>query len=160
MNDYLKYKLDEEQNVIVESDEKYIVVSACPGSGKTYTLVKTIKKELQSIELHKGIIACSFTNEASEEIKNRLGDAFELSTSHISTIDAFVKNIILMFVNRTLDSMNIEHDQIIFPRVSIPNGDFLLNGKPIMYYDFYGREKKITYNDIVKYSDCNNDIKK
>jgi len=25
MNDYLKYKLDEEQNVIVEADEKYIV---------------------------------------------------------------------------------------------------------------------------------------
>lgn len=160
MNDYLKYKLDEEQNVIVEADEKYIVVSACPGSGKTYTLVKTIEKELKSIEPYKGIIACSFTNEASEEIKNRLGNTFELSASYISTIDAFVKNIILMFVNRALDSMNIAHNQIISPRVSIPAGDFLINGRSLIYYDSYGREKKITYNDIVRYSDRNDDIKK
>jgi superfamily I DNA/RNA helicase len=160
MNDYLKYKLDEEQNVIVEADEKYIVVSACPGSGKTYTLVKRIEKELQSIEPYKGIIACSFTNEASEEIKNRLGNTFELSASYISTIDAFIKNIILMFVNRALDSMNIAHNQIISPRVSIPTGDFLINGRSLIYYDSYGREKKITYNDIVRYSDRNDDIKK
>ena len=36
------------------------------GSGKTYTVVKKIEKELQEIENYQGIIACSFTKEASE----------------------------------------------------------------------------------------------
>lgn len=39
------------------------------GSGKTYTVVKRIEKELQEIETYQGIIACSFTKEASEELK-------------------------------------------------------------------------------------------
>ncbi len=60
MNNLLKEKLDEEQSHIIDSNDKYIVVSACPGSGKTYTLVKRLKKELNSIHDYQGIIACSF----------------------------------------------------------------------------------------------------
>ena len=35
------------------------------GSGKTYTVVKRIEKELQEIENYQGIIACSFTKEVN-----------------------------------------------------------------------------------------------
>ena len=43
----LKDILDEEQNSIIKSVEKYIMVSACPGAGKTYTIVRKIEKELE-----------------------------------------------------------------------------------------------------------------
>lgn len=46
MNNSIRELLCEEQNKIIDSRCKYIIVSACPGSGKTYTLVKKIKKEL------------------------------------------------------------------------------------------------------------------
>ena len=57
LSDEAKRILDEEQANIINSKKKYIYVSACPGSGKTYTVVKKIEKELQKIESYQGIIA-------------------------------------------------------------------------------------------------------
>lgn len=56
MNNSIRELLCEEQNKIIDSRCKYIIVSACPGSGKTYTLVKKIKKELNEIADYQGII--------------------------------------------------------------------------------------------------------
>ena len=40
-------KLCEQQNAIINSNYDRIVVSAGPGSGKTYTIVRKIAKELK-----------------------------------------------------------------------------------------------------------------
>lgn len=48
-----------------------IVVTAKPGSGKTYTVVEKIIKVLPSLPDYKGVIAISFTNKASDELKKR-----------------------------------------------------------------------------------------
>ena len=64
------------------------------GSGKTYTVVRRIEKELQEIKDYQGIIACSFTKEASEELKNRINKKINIDNCFIGTIDSFVKNII------------------------------------------------------------------
>ena len=45
------------------------VVTAKPGSGKTFTVVEKIGKVLTSLPDHKGVIAISFTNKASDELK-------------------------------------------------------------------------------------------
>lgn len=130
MNNLLKEKLDEEQSIVINSKDKYIVVSACPGSGKTYTLVQRLKKELESIYDYQGIIACSFTNEASDEIKNRLGNSFDLSNSFIGTIDSFLKYIISMFVNRVLFSKEYYKKQIVISnKIYLPSDIFTIKGK-------------------------------
>lgn len=149
MNELLKQKLDEEQAEIIESTEKHIVVSACPGSGKTYTLVKKIKKELESIDDGKGIIACSFTNESSDEIKNRLGSKYNLDDSYIGTIDSFIKYIISMFVNRTLDYLNIKHEQILISKkIFLPTDILKIKGKT--YINPNDKNRRLTLNDIVR----------
>ena len=57
----------EEQKRIIQ-DKNNIVVTARPGSGKTYTIVEKIQLILEELYNYQGIIAISFTNKASEEI--------------------------------------------------------------------------------------------
>lgn len=121
INEEVKAILDEEQQNIINSIEKYIVVSACPGAGKTYTVVKKIEKELKQIKDFQGIIACSFSNEAASELKNRISKSVDISQSYIGTIDSFIlKCVIGPFINRYLKEKNdlvipIKISDIIFP---------------------------------------------
>ena len=39
IDEILKKELDRQQGLIINDKSKYICVSACPGAGKTYTLV-------------------------------------------------------------------------------------------------------------------------
>lgn len=117
----LKDILDEEQNSIIKSVEKYIMVSACPGAGKTYTIVRKIEKELETIKDFQGIIACSFSNEAANELKSRIDKSIDISQSYIGTIDSFVlKFIIGPFINRYLKEKGeldepVKINSIVFP---------------------------------------------
>ena len=117
----LKDILDEEQNSIIKSNEKYIMVSACPGAGKTYTIVGKIEKELETIKDFQGIIACSFSNEAANELKSRIDKSIDTSQSYIGTIDSFVlKFIIGPFINRYLKEKGeldepVKINSIVFP---------------------------------------------
>lgn len=60
----------EEQKRIIQ-DKNNIVVTARPGSGKTYTIVEKIQLILEELYNYQGIIAISFTNKASEELRKR-----------------------------------------------------------------------------------------
>ena len=60
----------QEQQIIINHPGN-IVVTAKPGSGKTYTVVEKIDKVLTSLPDFKGVIAISFTNKASDELKKR-----------------------------------------------------------------------------------------
>lgn len=121
IDEELKLILDEEQKRIIEANEKYIVVSACPGAGKTYTVVKKIERELNNINDFQGIIACSFSNEAANELKKRISKSIDISQSYIGTIDSFVlKCVIGLFINRYLKEKNditipIKISNIVFP---------------------------------------------
>lgn len=48
-----------------------IVVTACPGSGKTTVMSEKIRLVTASQPGHKGVIAITFTRKASEELKKR-----------------------------------------------------------------------------------------
>ena len=116
----LKKILDAQQERIINDTNKYLCVSACPGAGKTYTLIKKIEKEIENLKDYQGIIACSFTKEASKEIKNRLGNKNnKLENCFIGTIDSLVLNLIIRpFLNRYLfEAKVIEH------RISIETMD-------------------------------------
>ena len=54
----------EEQSKILQQKGN-IVITAKPGSGKTYTIVEKIARVIPDLPEYKGVIAISFTNKAS-----------------------------------------------------------------------------------------------
>ena len=117
----LKKILDEQQEEIINDTNKYLCVSACPGAGKTYTLVKKIEKEIEGLKDYQGVIACSFTKEASKEIKNRLGKKNKkLDNCFIGTIDSLVLSLIIKpFLNRYLFKVGVINQRISINSIMI-----------------------------------------
>lgn len=127
------------------------------GSGKTYTVVKRIEKELQEIENYQGIIACSFTKEASEELKKRINKKFNLDNCFIGTIDSFVKNIICTFVNRALKQCNKFNNQITIKNdIFFPEDNVKIDGN----YITKSNQRYLTINELVRYFDTNQNYKR
>lgn len=91
-------KLSEEQQKIIDCNNN-LVVLADPGSGKTTTLAFKIAKELKALKEYQGIIAISYTNKASKELKDRTSDIIsDLKNSFFGTIDKFyISEIIIPF---------------------------------------------------------------
>ena len=67
MNNKLFEILNKQQGKIIQSKNRKIVVSAGPGSGKTYTIVKKIEQEFLCEEKNKNIIVTSFTKEGGAD---------------------------------------------------------------------------------------------
>ena len=77
-----------------------LAITAKPGSGKTFTIVEKIYCISLSQQQHQGIIAISFTNKASDELKNRCIRRGVISNnSFFGTIDSFcIGTIIIPFM--------------------------------------------------------------
>lgn len=94
--------LSEKQRAILNYDKGTVVVKACPGSGKTYSVSARISKLLNENNFkRKGIAALSFTNVACAEIEQKLKDDFDiyvpLKHPHfIGTIDSFINTYIFL----------------------------------------------------------------
>ncbi len=71
------YKLDNRQKEIVTSKEKYLLVSAGAGSGKTLTIIGKIRYLIEIEKLKENEIICiSFTNESVNSLKNKLKEQY------------------------------------------------------------------------------------
>lgn len=70
-----------------------------PGSGKTYTIVEKIARVIPDLPEYKGVIAISFTNKASDELKRRCKQrCADTKQSFFGTIDKFyISQIIIPF---------------------------------------------------------------
>lgn len=119
--------LNQEQAQIINSSERKIIVSAGPGSGKTYTIVARIAKELLCLPEYRGVIACSFTKESSKQLKSKLENATDTKSSFIGTIDSFVFSVIIdAYKNRFLHSINkspVDKLRIVFPEIKSEAND-------------------------------------
>ena len=70
--------LDENQRRIILTDEKYTMVIAGAGSGKTTTIAAKVNYLIEKNKLNDNeIIIISFTNKAVEELKNRINNDFK-----------------------------------------------------------------------------------
>ena len=71
-------QLSAQQQAVVGCNEPRIVVKACPGSGKTFSVAARMAKLLRENNLsrHRGIAAISFTNTACEVIQKELKETF------------------------------------------------------------------------------------
>jgi len=93
--------LSTKQQEIVDAFGK-VVVKACPGSGKTYSVAARIADKLNKVTFHhKGIAAISFTNTAWKEINDKLASDFNISTPlpyphFIGTLDSFFNHFVFL----------------------------------------------------------------
>jgi DNA helicase-2/ATP-dependent DNA helicase PcrA len=87
-----------QQKLILEYDDSAVVIAA-PGSGKTFVISEKIKNNLKELQEHQGIIAISYTNKASNELKSRsLSNGENPKASFFGTIDKFnLSEIIIPF---------------------------------------------------------------
>ena len=81
-----------QQEEILNSNSKKIVVLACPGSGKTTTITNKIIQLFNSGIRLKEILAVTFTRKAAREMYERLSSKISISKSeqrNISTLHSF-----------------------------------------------------------------------
>ena len=92
----MKLELSDQQQTAVEESGN-VLVTACPGSGKTRVLIHRIMKELSELKSIKHrVIAVTFTNRAADEIKSRLDDPeIPLDNLWAGTIHSFSLDWIL-----------------------------------------------------------------
>lgn len=81
-----------------------MVITACPGSGKTTVVAEKIRNEVQNLSDYKGVIGITFTVKASKELKVRCKkDACDVKASFFGTIDHFcLSEIIYPFGSRLI----------------------------------------------------------
>jgi len=79
-----------------------MVITACPGSGKTTVIKEKIRNVTSELPSYKGVIAITFTIKASEELELRCKkDAHDTKNSFFGTIDSFcLSEIILPFLKK------------------------------------------------------------
>lgn len=79
---------------------KSMVITACPGSGKTTVIKEKIRNITGCLPKHKGVIAITFTRKASSELERRCkAEGHDTKHSFFGTIDSFcLKEIIIPFL--------------------------------------------------------------
>ncbi|MDZ4062800.1 MAG: UvrD-helicase domain-containing protein [Brevundimonas sp.] len=91
--------LTEQQRAFAEYPAEAFV-QACPGAGKTRTLVERLNTLATSLPARHGVAILSFTNSAVEEFAHRCrGASIEASLRHpnfIGTFDAFLRRFIVL----------------------------------------------------------------
>ena len=82
--------------------EANMVITACPGSGKTSIVVEKIIREVEDLKPYQGVIGITFTVKASKELKKRCKkNGVETKASFFGTIDHFcLSEIIYPFISR------------------------------------------------------------
>lgn len=79
-----------------------MVITACPGSGKTSIIVEKIIREVEDLKPYQGVIGITFTVKASKELKKKCKkNGVNTKASVFGTIDHFcLSEIIYPFISR------------------------------------------------------------
>lgn len=91
--------LTELQQKAIEATGK-VILKSCPGSGKTHVVAnKTVQQLKDWKDKNRGIAILSFTNVASDELKNRIDNisSFKIGYPHyIGTLDSFISQYVFL----------------------------------------------------------------
>ena len=105
-------RLTDEQEIFLGSEGR-IVLSACPGSGKTYIVAKKVLNYLQTWQCpYRGIAALSFTNVAKNEILKTISEGLRQKgldfrfPHYIGTLDSFINNYIFLRFGYLMNKAN------------------------------------------------------
>lgn len=92
----------EEQKEILKETGNCVIIAA-PGSGKTATIAAMVQARLQPLRKHKGVIAISYTNKASTELRERIRhDGTDTKSSFFGTIDKFFLSEVIIPYGRRI----------------------------------------------------------
>lgn len=103
------------QREAVNCTEGFLIVSAGPGSGKTRVIVEKILYIINEKKARESeILAITFTNKASGEMKNRVNERLEKVSNYveISTIHSFALKKLRQYSNYLKNSI-IDDDDVI-----------------------------------------------
>lgn len=90
----MKLTLTDEQSMVVNSKEKNILLIAGAGTGKTRVLTERLKFLLEQGVDPQGIVAITYTNLATNEMKERLKRVEGINECFIGTIHSFANSIL------------------------------------------------------------------
>lgn len=99
------FEFTSDQKTAIESHSN-MVITACPGSGKTSVVVEKIRREVITLKAYEGIIGITFTVKASKELNQRCKrEGLDTKASFFGTIDQFcLVEIIFPFISRLYGS--------------------------------------------------------
>lgn len=107
------------QQNIIKANDKNILCLACAAAGKTRTLVARIDRLLEEGVKPSSIVAFTFTNQAAEEMRKRLGD--KAKGMFIGTIHSYANTICTINGIDTINYITTERfDKIIEKALSVP----------------------------------------
>ena len=88
----------EQQRQIIDYDGNSVII-AMPGSGKTAVVSEKVRHYVRSLKAHEGVIAISYTNKASAELRDRCTrNGLDTKNSYFGTIHRFaIGEIVLPF---------------------------------------------------------------
>ncbi|ELW3040562.1 TPA: ATP-dependent helicase [Pseudomonas aeruginosa] len=93
-----------------------LVVTACPGSGKTTVISEKIRNEISTLKKHQGVVAITFTRKASKELANRCKrGGLEIKASFFGTIDSFCLSEIIFPFAKSLFGASLNELEPKFP---------------------------------------------
>ena len=136
-NDVYGKKLDKYQRKVVLDDSHELLVVAAAGSGKTLTITAKVKYLIEKRNIKENEILClSFTNEAVNNLKERLNYNVDVLTFH---------KLALKIINDNNYYYKISSDTLIN---YITNELFLMNNKTIneMLLEYFDN---MSYQDII-----------
>lgn len=111
----MNFVLDEIQEKIIKSTEPRILVVSSAGTGKTTVLTERIKYLLNQGINPQDIVAITFTNNAAEEMKERLGD--KARGAYIGTIHGYANRLLLINGIQTQEILENENFDKLFSLV-------------------------------------------
>ena len=138
--------LSPKQQEIVDATGN-VVINACPGSGKTFSVAARISHLLKNKSFHhQGIAAISFTNTAWKEIEKKLIDDFNIDVPirfphFLGTIDSFINTYIFLPYGHLVMGCDQR------PQFIGGNSFNKLNWKNSRKYIMVGKKKICTYID-------------
>lgn len=106
--------LDKQQSIIVKTTQSKVVVNACAASGKTTLLVNRIQYLLDNGVEPSSIVAITFTNNAAQNIKERLKNS---NGVFIGTVHSYANYLLLSSGVATSDILEREQFDRLFSRL-------------------------------------------
>jgi DNA helicase-4 len=118
---FSKYRLDPNQVEAVVKDDQYNLVIAAAGSGKTRVLTTRIAYLVHCGVDPSKILALAYTNQACDEMQDRLSNEFGVSNVRVTTLHSFGRSLVVNHGKEMKNSVADNDKQIEFVRDSFKN---------------------------------------
>ena len=143
------------QEQVIKSLDKHIIVIAGPGTGKTHTVIQKVKQLLINNKKQKiGIIVCTYTKKAAEELKIRLfsnvnTDIIQQNNILIGTIHSICYDLLRTFLPDKYSDYYIlsEDKQLHFIHSKLQNFGIPLRECNIIGWN-YTEKLAVIFNEI------------